>query len=477
MVRLHELPDDILITIFTCCDLDTIFAARLTCITFSIVISTYIKTIAPKAARNTYPSCEILLKPPEDEYGLKWLRSLVPAHLASVALDKDKLRRYPYINSGYPYGIPCESDCAEAIYWRASVANGWRVLRSLYLISKEVYAKSDDELKRPNTLRRASSGVRGSRFWQAISCPYPGCTEHGMKHVFEVKPRRNSAEPVEGQAIERIRNRESIILERRLAFIDQLPTQDLLSYVYLWRLLLWTFRPYRKPGVIEYEQPEYLPASNAAPHASPSSIIHDISQGCSWLNWYILHIGASPFIQQWSIPTSDSTPPNRNLIRNMIWEGRAARAPHQIEVEREYICKFEFALRKRCLSSERLKRLEAEIHRGRSIRTISLDCIPWAYDQHYMIARPKSDFPWYNDGDWYWIHGDYHFKITTADPRPRVWDSFMSGRFGRAGEYDEEDVEEAKGPLSKVEYLVYLGTESAGKLWPAAGVGASEFAF
>jgi hypothetical protein len=299
-----------------------------------------------------------------------------------------------------------------------------------------------------------------------------------MKHAFEARPRKDCAEIIEGHPIERIRSREAIILEKRLAFINQLPNQDLLSYVYLWRLLLWTFRPYRRPDGSAPAQgkEQHWPHNVNVTQVSSSSIIHDISQGCSWLNWYILHIGASPFIQQWSIPTSQDAPCNRNLIRNMIWNARAARAPHQIEVEREYICKFEFALRKRCLSYERLKRLEAEVQLGRSIRTISLDCIPWAYDQHHMIPRPKSDFPWYNDDKWYWMADDYLFRISQVHTS-RLWDSFTYSRLGRHGEYDDEDVEVAKGPLAKVPYLVYLGTEDAARVWPGAVLGASEFAF
>tara|TARA_R110002003_G_scaffold228_1_gene16577 strand:+ start:18993 stop:19274 length:282 start_codon:yes stop_codon:yes gene_type:complete len=93
-----------------------------------------------------------------------------------------------------------------------------------------------------------------------------------------------------------------------------------------------------------------------------------------------------------------------------------------------------------------------------------------------MIPRPKSDFPWYNDDKWYWMADDYHFRISQVHTS-RLWGSFTYSRLGRHGEYDDEDVEVAKGPLAKVPYLVYLGTEDAARVWPGAVLGASEFAF
>ena len=125
MQRLHELPDDVLILTFSYCNIDAVFAVQLICTSFSSLIPAYINTIAPKAAHATFPGCTQLLIAPEGGYSLKWLRGLITAQLASITLDQDKLRRCPYINSGYPYGIPSESDCEEAKLWRAKVVVGW----------------------------------------------------------------------------------------------------------------------------------------------------------------------------------------------------------------------------------------------------------------------------------------------------------------------------------------------------------------
>lgn len=483
-----DLPDDILIPLFSSCDVETLFALRQTCTSFYAVIQAYINIIAPLSARVTFHGCDLLLTPPKNGYTLRWLRDLIPAQLASIMLDKDKLRRHTYINSGFPYGIPYESDCAEAIHWRQRLTNGWCVLRSFHLISARAYSSSDDELKRATTLKKVSRGVRTNRIWQSISCPYAGCTEHGLRRIFgsghhrdsdcnHIEDKRRSKDPVF-----EVRRKESIVLRRRLAHMKTLSDQDLLDYVYLWRLLFHVFRPYSKPYTTMSDLTEGWPSSTSIPHTSWSTIIGDIAQGCSWLNWFILHIGTEPFLQQWSLCSTD--PASSNTIRNSIWQAWNARSTHQIEIEREYISKFEFALRKRCLSSERSKRLEAEIERGRSINTISLDCIPWYYDQHHRIPRPSKDFPWYAPGQYVWLDGEWSVKCMPGanwnQPgvlrgnlvrcKSRSRDSAIDG-------IDMDSDASEKGPLRNLPYLVHLGVEEAGKLWPASEGDGPELAF
>lgn len=177
-----------------------------------------------------------------------------------------------------------------------------------------------------------------------------------------------------------------------------------------------------------------------------------------------------------------------NLLRDTIWNIYATRSSHQIEVEREYVCKFEFALRRRCLSSERLKRLDAEIYRGRSIRTISLDCIPWVYDQHPIVARPPSDFPWYAAGEWIWLSGEWYLQtrpgtmwsqpgvFRSSLARSRSCKSRITETSDREDEGVEDGVEMCRGPLDNVPYLVYLGTDDASQMWTMHDSEAAEFA-
>ncbi|KAG9205526.1 hypothetical protein G6514_008168 [Epicoccum nigrum] len=298
-----------------------------------------------------------------------------------------------------------------------------------------------------------------------------------MKHVFASKAHRrvthhsHTEEQKEAKdPIPDVRRKEAQILKKRLTHLDNLPDQDLLDYVYLWRLLLHVFRPYTKPSP---------PLSNPTQSTSPQTpslspkwpaIINDISQGCSWLNYFILHIGPSAFLTQWSLSRNSpfSSAPTHHL-RDTIWSAWTARTTHQIELEREYASKFEFQLRKRCLSPDRLKRLENEINKGRMINTVSLDCIPWAYDQHYRVPRPKEDFPWYEAGQHVWLDGEW---VTECEPG-RQWSVPWGFKGGLCRKNDEVE----PGPLARVSYLVYLGTEEAGKVWPGSEGEGAELAF
>lgn len=472
-MRLHELPDDILVLVLSQCDTETIFAVQATCTSLRAVICEYIATIAAKASRNTYPGCEQLTLQPEEGYSLEWLRGLEFRQLASIMLDKDKLRMHPYIFAGFPYGIPSESDCGEAKAWRIAISTGWWMVSTFSMISRSVYGKEDSELQRPNVLRRASSSIKSSKWWQVMACPYAGCTEHGVKQILKSDSRQDKKQ---GDDIEIMRIRESIILEERLAVLEKMPDQALVYYTYLWRLLSHVFRPYEQPqtGSRIFFSVAYTDGYEP-PHWE--SIIRDIPNGCSWLNWWVLSVGPAPFIKQWSLRSSSS-----HLIAHIIQEAHRSRSSHQIEIEREYACKFEFALRKRCLSAERLKRLEFELNTGRSIRTISLDCIPWRYDMYYKVQRPASDFPWYTPDQYVWLDDEWLVKtrpgIFWASPgelkRSMVQVRWEAGKWILPESLpivqpDGSVQHIGQGPLAKVPYLVYLGDFDLEKLNDRAG--------
>jgi hypothetical protein len=468
-MRLHDLPDDILIAIFCLVDVDTVLSLRLVCKGVSAVIDGYVKTIAPASARNTFVSSPLLLtQQPETGYTVKWLRNLIPAYLAAVALDKDKLRRHCYINAGFPYGIPYEDRGAEAAHWRSRVANGWRVFRCFYLISRDVYAKLEDKEAntRPKWTRKMSGGA--SRAWLAVSCPYQGCDEHGMKHLFtrrKSNPACFDSPSTENDVIEDVRRKESLVLKKRLQYLKTLKERDLLDYTYVLRLLLWVFRPYRKPGVSVMESVKGWNWRGGVPQANWQAEISAMSFGHSWLGWCMLHLGTTPFWTQWSSISHE------NYMRHLVWETWSRRSHHQIEVEREHICKFELAVRKRCLSSERIKRLESEILKGRTVTTISLDCIPWEYDQPSIFYRPPTDFSWYKPGAWIWMDGNIWLRVGGGQGDMRILKSKGKPEVEESSSHFEEDsenpeeMEGERGPLEHVPFLVYLGVEDAEELW------------
>jgi hypothetical protein len=174
---LLDLPDDILICIFSHCDIETLFAARLVCTTHVSMIDLHVKFIAPRVVRNTFLGCSLIFAAPAEGYSLKWLRSCILAQLASVALNKDKLRRHLDINSGAP------------------------------------------------------------------------------------------------------------------SLIQRLPDEDLRCYMYLWHILRWVFRPYRKPDGTMYRSRRSPSEDLSGPEPGTAYMIAWILQGSSWLNWYILSAG------------------------------------------------------------------------------------------------------------------------------------------------------------------------------------------
>ncbi|KAF2736308.1 hypothetical protein EJ04DRAFT_575448 [Polyplosphaeria fusca] len=453
-MRLDDLPDDILVLSFSQCDIDTLFAIRLACRSLRAVTDAYIKTIAPNVARNTFPSASPFVQTPCEGPSLHWLRGLIPAYLAAVTLDKDKLRRFPYINSGYPYGIPYESEDPKAIYWRRRLANGWKVMRSFHLISRDVYAPGGQALyERAKLIKRVSSGMRTSRMWQAVSCPYQACTEHGMKHIFDSK----SGQSGWSDSVEEVRRKESLVLKKRLASLRALTQDELLDYTYLWRLFLWTFRPYRKPAT---SLPDCIDGkSQVASDVRWQAEISSISQGCSWLMWFLLHFGTTPFWRQWK-PDDAVNSGQANSVRDLIWKERSSRSHHQIELEREYMARFEFALRRRCLSRGQNARLDLEIREGRVVKTVSLECIPWDYDQAPIISKPACDFPWYSGRKLVWLARDVWMMLGegTIQAPPATSPNSADGE-------ENEEVggfgDETRGALVDVPYLVYLGLKDA----------------
>ncbi|KAF2189311.1 hypothetical protein K469DRAFT_701942 [Zopfia rhizophila CBS 207.26] len=107
-MMIHDVTDDVLIPVFQRCFLNDIFTLRLISKSLRAVVDTYIRTIAPCVVRQTFPTSSLPLQPPVNGPSFWWLKDLIPRYMTAVALDKDKLRRFPYLNSGFLYGIPHE---------------------------------------------------------------------------------------------------------------------------------------------------------------------------------------------------------------------------------------------------------------------------------------------------------------------------------------------------------------------------------
>src|ERR1700761_2479360 len=96
MTKIDDLPDDILVLIFNECYVEDVLSLRLTKRIFSHTIAIHINTIAPAAARQTFPGYIRLLRHGDEErdpewyprhYSIRWLKALIPKFLASTLVS------------------------------------------------------------------------------------------------------------------------------------------------------------------------------------------------------------------------------------------------------------------------------------------------------------------------------------------------------------------------------------------------------
>jgi hypothetical protein len=265
---IEALPEDIMILIFSQCRIDDLLTLRLTNRKIKDIIAEYIVTIAPSVARQTFPASNLLLQPlskPTD-YSLGWLKFLIPQQLAAILVDR---HRFSLDWTQQRYGIPAEDSYGDEL--RARVANGWCVLRKLSNISKEVYAMS------PRNVLKSTD--------MALSVVRPS------KYKFEL-----------------FRQREELILKRRLQFIKEISDDMTKDYKLMFVLLSSAFR---------------TSLSNYGDDFTPW--IFDwgcgidgqrlLRRGNSWLTWFVLEAGPELFWQQWWALPPD-TPATKNYIRD-----------------------------------------------------------------------------------------------------------------------------------------------------------------
>ncbi|PVH94781.1 hypothetical protein DM02DRAFT_180913 [Periconia macrospinosa] len=274
-----DLPEDILILIFSQCRIDELFALRLTASRAHKIISEYVPTIAPCVARSTFPRCELLLTPPSI-YTFEWLKNLVPQALAAVLVDRNRFSH----EWSERYGIPAEDPYGDEL--RGRIANGWRVLGQLSNISKHVYnLGAKDVLKSTKDLA-----------WKAV---------HPSRYKYEL-----------------VKQREDMILEKRLQYISSLSRDFARDYKLMFMLLSTAFRTSvdnhgddHKPWIFDW--------------SCGIDGARLLRQGNSWLTWFVLHEGPQLFWNQWCTLPADA-PSTKNHIRDRsieAWFGLAKITP------------------------------------------------------------------------------------------------------------------------------------------------------
>lgn len=273
-----ELPEDVLILILCQCRIDELLTLRFTSSKTRDVISEYITTIAPCVARSTFPLSHLILVPPEppSRPTLQWLKGLIPQQLAAILVDN---HRNCHDWSQQRYGIPAEDPHGSVL--RARVANGWLVLRRLSLISEEVY-----NLHERNVLKSTTDLA-----WKLV---------HPSRFKFEV-----------------FRQREDLILERRLEYIKNISDDLARDYKLMFMLLSSAFRT----SVSNYGD-DYKPWIFDWGCGIDGRRL--LRRGNSWLTWFVLHEGPELFWQQWWMLSSDLTS-TKNHIRDRsieAWFGK-----------------------------------------------------------------------------------------------------------------------------------------------------------
>lgn len=184
------------------------------------------------------------------------------------------------------YGIPAEDPYGNEL--RTRVANGWHVLRRLSLISKEVYQLHDKNVLRSTT----------ELAWRVV---------HPARYKFEV-----------------FRQREDMILERRLQYIKGLYGDEAKDYKLMFQLLSSTFRT----SIVNLGD-DYKPWVFDWGNGIDGQRL--LRRGTSWLTWFVLHEGPDLFWHQWwTLPPT--SPQTKNYIRDKsieAWFGEAKIAPDE----------------------------------------------------------------------------------------------------------------------------------------------------
>ncbi|RYP57946.1 hypothetical protein DL769_009193 [Monosporascus sp. CRB-8-3] len=306
---MRSLPDEVIIAIFQNLAVPDVFQLALTDRRLAAIAVTYSKSIAPLAARNSFPDAHLLTHTSCSVQDFEWLKGLVPRFIATVLVDKFRLRSpHMYLDD---YGIPAEVEDGEEL--RGQIVQGLRVLNRLSVISKDVYRIPEGSIPRRPLHERAWGFVK----------------QH---------ERRDSMY----RALDLLRRREQLVLERRLEYIVGLDAQSLENYRLMYAFLFQPFLVNHDPHTASS-----VSCWGSGPREPHGPDDFDWSgddgrrlfRGDSWLNWYILHEGPLLFWNQWYYCH------NGNLIKDKALNAWNTRNAKQVCVERNALIGLEATLK------------------------------------------------------------------------------------------------------------------------------------
>ncbi|KAH8664641.1 hypothetical protein BX600DRAFT_464783 [Xylariales sp. PMI_506] len=358
-----DLPVELLQLILQHVVIDDVFALRLTSVRLCLLLDASLETICFQVARNTFPRARLLFrKPAAGRYDFKWLKSLIPARLAAVVLDKDTCLpwRNPLSSRSRPGqdiyidGLPAESDAADEV--RSRVANGWRVMQLISNIYRDVYRLS---------------GVDGP------DCDLPWRELHSLVDIYGISRSETS-------------RREHEVYTRAICLVDRLQPSDCMDFLLLFHPLVDAFRctgleecrynwhwidsrqiltrPYffdcKTRPASSYHQFRQLGAEGRI--VDDSCSYRHLDKGNAWLTSFILREGPSLFWEQWqrrpmttAYQPREDTPRHRWLkppsisdhdahwIRDRIRNAWNKKTQPQAHIERECSSRIWFALYQR----------------------------------------------------------------------------------------------------------------------------------
>lgn len=251
-MRLLLQTPDLLLKVIELSDIDTLFSLRLTSRGIHNLISLYESTISQAVAKVTFRTDGLLLRPPSDgKCSIRWLISLIPKQLATIAVDRGHFDDIPNF-----YGVSAENPEGDPV--RERVDRGWRILQRLSLIARNISMISEGELLSPKY--------------------------HGKSSLFPLTRRKRE--------LEITARSEHLVTETRLEYCRTLGSSDILDY----RLMEHYVHPCIHNVHIHLRDMSRS-RTNWTQLLRTEQKNAELMLG--WMKWFILKEGPSLFWEQW----------------------------------------------------------------------------------------------------------------------------------------------------------------------------------
>jgi hypothetical protein len=415
MALFAELPDDILCAILQQADLQSLFTLQLVCKSIYDMIEIYFVSIAPAVARNTFGDTAPLLLQRPQKYDMQWLVGLIPRYLATVIVDRYGLsgaaEDIPMPNNGQTcWRIPATEAGGKDLI--DHVANGFKVMMKLALISKAVYRIPPRMM--PVEIRTIKGIVR-KRSVPWVSSKLGSITSKTMEsivlrpilsqHHYAPREKSKSEQKEDSTHIHAIEKYEAVILHRRKEYLLSVSPADTMDYMLMLPIFFSCLcrnqdgTPYPR----KFKHDFFDWGRNCDFRG------HRVETGNSWVNWWILHQGPLVFWQQWCPPTLYQED-KKSLVRTLLLRSWDERGYRQIEAETKATQEIEWFLR---------SRMEVIAPGGRTARAtnplrhfkkyVKGENGEWRTEDDVAVEETLDDIPYFID-----FQGDPPLRLETA---------------------------------------------------------------